>query len=474
MTGLSLEAAKKARTKKHWAKYKNKRRPASHTVEKEGKLVLPKTKYLRLKISKIKTRPDQIADPNVASSVAESWVAVPQIHPVIVRKLGEGKYELVWGADVIAAAAAAELSVIECQIFKGTKEEARLVQVAEALFRKELTALEQAEHWVEWAEGVLKAKGLFSGQPVAKRGRPEGKLLKAAQLLPAYGERTLAARKKMLERAYKIAGLPSDVKEAIKKAGLDNNGSALLAIASSGREAEAQHRKLNKIVEKISDLAELESPPLQPDGDFDAGSDETPGDRNAEEDDDSGDDQGEDDGDDHDGDDDSGEGNGGAEKEVDTDLQKLREFWKEHGGVKLWAHTPSSTRKEFVDWLASRPCRAESDIAPYILDVFAGRQKIEVRVLKAHAESRGLSLKQLRKYLKLHGYQRQKVGSDPGTPWEYRNSDRSFAAKVSSVTKKKLNAPFEAELTALQKAAEKTGQTNLDRGKKPGDDYYDV
>ena len=259
MTGLSLEAAKKARTKKHWAKYKNKRRPASHTVEKEGKLVLPKTKYLRLKISKIKTRPDQIADPNVASSVAESWVAVPQIHPVIVRKLGEGKYELVWGADVIAAAAAAELSVIECQIFKGTKEEARLVQVAEALFRKELTALEQAEHWVEWAEGVLKAKGLFSGQPVAKRGRPEGKLLKAAQLLPAYGERTLAARKKMLERAYKIAGLPSDVKEAIKKAGLDNNGSALLAIASSGREAEAQHRKLNKIVEKISDLAELES-----------------------------------------------------------------------------------------------------------------------------------------------------------------------------------------------------------------------
>lgn len=482
MTGLTIKAAKKERIKKRWARYKNKRRPPSHTLVAEGKLVLPKAEYSRIRPNAIRMRPDQeVVDPDVVSSIAESFVITGQVHPVIVRTVGLN-VELIWGADVVAAAKAAELEVIEIQHFQGTDEEARLLQIAEPLFRKQLTALERAEHWAEWADGVLKVKGLYSGQPVPKRGRPEGDILKAARLLPAYGLRTFEGRKKMLQRAYKIDRLSSDVKQAIKKVGLDDNQSALLVIASASS-TEEQNRIVQQFAKKLSEVPKVKSPPLQPTTSPSDSEDE--GDRHEKtgtgaqtDEEDDGDDDADrsaDDEEDSEATDEGGDDDASEEPKAppDTNLKQLRDFMKEHGGTKLWVYTPMTVRKEFIDWLASRPCRANSDVEPYVKDVFAGREKIESRVLKAHATSKGLSEKQVLTYLKLHGYTRVKTNGDPGAPWVYQNPDPNFARKVSSITKAELEAPHEARIKAQADGESRQTASNLD-SRNGAKDYYHI
>lgn len=477
---VSRKGNKKTPAEKRWSKYNSRRRPPSHTVEADGKVKLPKAQYARLKTAGLRIRADQEPkDDEVVSCIAESFVVTGQVHPVIVRRVGF-HHEVVWGADVVAAGRAAKVDKVECQYFEGSDDEARLLQIAEVLFRQQLTALEKAEHWAEWADGVLKAKGLFSGQPVPKRGRPEGELLKAARLLPAFGTRTVEARKKMLARAYKVARLSSDVKEAVKTAGLDDNQNALLAIASAGG-AEAQHRKLSLILDGLAEVPEVQGPPLQPaaspteaedeeHGEPDSAAQSRPG---------SDDDpvEGSTDGKEGSGDaDDDGDDDGPGEmQEVspDTDFKQLREFLKEHGGTKLWAYAPMTIRKEFVDWLTARRCRANSDVEPYVKDVFAGREQIEIRVLKAHAASKGLSEKQILTYLKSHGYLREKTDGHPGAPWIYKNADPNFRGKQSSINQTELEAPYEDQTEAQIKAVSSHAPANLDRA-KPSGDYYDV
>ncbi|MDT3684229.1 MAG: ParB N-terminal domain-containing protein [Pseudorhodoplanes sp.] len=468
----------KKRSKIKWSKYNSRRQPPSHTVLAEGAISIPKAEYFRVKIEKIRLRPEQsMTDEDVVSSIAEGFIVTGQIHPVIVRPVGLGKYALIWGADVLAAAQFAGVKRIECRLFIGSDEEARLLQIAESLFRKKLTALEKAEHWTDWAKTVLKAKGLFSGQPVPKKGRPEGDLLKSARLLPAYG-RTVDTRKKMLARAFKIARLPSDVKSAVKDAGLDDNQSALLAIASAGG-AEAQHRKLAQLLKKLAEVPEVQSPPLQPaeapTTSDDEGSESNDTDSDAQK-----DRAGKDDDDEVSADDDGqreeayekgDEGGSEDDKSVlETDFRQLRKFWKDQGGIKLWARTPMTVRKEFVNWLESRPCRASSDVGRYVRDVFAGRKNIEISVLKAHSISKGLSWKSLRKYFKANGYRRKKHGGDPRALQTYENRDPDFSG-CSSITEKELQAPRHAELDVQSRLESQRTPTNLSN---KADDYYEL
>lgn len=471
--GLFRRRRKSAQYKR--ISYNSRRRPLSHTVQAEGAISIPEAEYCRIKVKHIQSRPEQAkTDEDVVSSIAESFIVTGQIHPLIVRRSGS-KYELIWGADVLAAAQVVGLKRIECRLFAGSDDEARLIQIAESLFRRELTALEKAEHWKEWAETVLRTKGLDSGQPVAKKGRPEGDLRKAARLLPAYG-RTAEARKKMLARACKIARLPSDVKTAIKDAGLDDNQSVLLAIASAG-DAEAQHRKLDQLLKERAEGAEVQSPPLQPaespttsddDEDTDPGAQK---DRAGKDDDDYGEEMGDDGGQwekvRKNGDEDRSEVHVAI---PETDFRQLRKFWKGQGWIQLWAHTPMTVRKEFVDWLNGRPCRAHSDVERYVRDVFAGRKEIDIGDLRAHSASKGLSWKTLLKYFKANGYRRKKFGSDPRAPQVYQNRDPNFSG-YSSITDKELKAPRNAEIDALIRINDQQTPTNLS---KELDDYYEI
>lgn len=477
---MKAKSKGKKRSKNKRTRYNGRRRPLSYTVQAQGAISIPKAEYCRVKVEKIRVRPEQsMTDEDVVSSIAEGFIITGQIHPVIVRRAVTG-YELIWGADVLAAAQVAGVKRIECRLFAGNDDEARLVQIAECLFRKELTALEKAGHWREWADTVLRTKGLFSGQPVPKRGRPEGDLRKIAHLLPAYGGRTAEARKKMLARAFKIARLPSDVKTAIKSAGLDDNQSVLLAIASVG-DAEAQHRKLSQLLKKLADVPEVQSPPLQPaeppttsDDDSGEHEDTHPGarkNRAGKDDEDDGEVSADDGGEREEASDNSDEDRSEVHVAVsETDFRQLRKFWKDQGGIELWHHTPMTVRKEFIDWLNRRPCRANSDVDLYFKDVFAGRKKIRVPVLKAHARSKGFSEEQVVKYLSATGYRIKKVGRSGFAPRFYMNRDPHFSG-ISSVSNDELEASYNASIDALVHIIDQQTPTNLS---KKLDDYYEM
>jgi ParB family chromosome partitioning protein len=171
----------------------------------------------------------------VASRIADSIRANGLLHPIVVRRqkvVGDfGEREdapilLVAGRNRLRAAELLGLKEIPAIFFKGDRRHARLAAIEENLFRKDLGALERAEHYAAWLRIVEHLE--VSGQDVRKPkgGRPEGALSKLARELPISGK-TVEARRKTMERSKAIAGIYPNAKEAIKKAKLDNNQKAL-------------------------------------------------------------------------------------------------------------------------------------------------------------------------------------------------------------------------------------------------------
>jgi len=85
----------------------------------------------------------------------------------------------------------------------------------------------------------------WSKSPKKERGRPKSGISEAARKLPIKGG-THAAKRKRVERAQKVADILPEVKEAIKKAGLDKNRSKYLKIADE-KTLEAQLSKVQEL-----------------------------------------------------------------------------------------------------------------------------------------------------------------------------------------------------------------------------------
>ena len=163
-----------------------------------------------------------------ASRIAESIRARGFFGSIVVRRekvvgdFGEredARILLVAGRNRLRAAELLGLKEIPAIFFKGDHRHARLVTIEENLFRKDLNALERAEHYAAWFRISKQLED--SGQHVRKRkaGRPEGGLSKLARDLPISGK-TVEARRKTMERSKAIAGIHPKTKEAIKKAKL--------------------------------------------------------------------------------------------------------------------------------------------------------------------------------------------------------------------------------------------------------------
>jgi ParB-like chromosome segregation protein Spo0J len=105
-----------------------------------------------------------------------------------------------------------------------------LWRIAENFHREELSVIERFAALVQWAE----AKGAQLGQvSVGGRGKQGG---------VAHASRILGVDRNTLRRAAAIAGIPPENKTAIRKAGLDDNQTALLSIAATPAD-----RQLEKI-----------------------------------------------------------------------------------------------------------------------------------------------------------------------------------------------------------------------------------
>jgi ParB/RepB/Spo0J family partition protein len=160
---------------------------------------------------------------NLMNSMAEEG----QLNPIWVRPWDyeRSTHKLVIGLHRLEAARRLGWASIEARITDKDEVECRLMEIAENLHRSELTATERSEQLAEWIrlteerrhQGVL-------AQVAPKLGRPESGVKAAARELGI--ERTEA------QRAVKIAAITPEAKEAAKAAGLDDNQSALLKVAS--------------------------------------------------------------------------------------------------------------------------------------------------------------------------------------------------------------------------------------------------
>ena len=185
------------------------------------------------------------------AKLAESLKTLGQVRPITVRKDPDqdGKYIVVAGATLAKAAEMLGWTSVRADIAKCTEAQARQWEIAENLYRAELTALEEAKHIAEWVR-LIAERTEVSRQNVAKPkgGRPEGAISKAARALPIKGK-TQKARRKRIERRLKIASMLPEAEAAVMETGLDDNPSALREIAKE-ETAEAQLEKIAEIVKR--------------------------------------------------------------------------------------------------------------------------------------------------------------------------------------------------------------------------------
>jgi ParB-like chromosome segregation protein Spo0J len=427
----------------------------------------------RVRVDRVLTLPvhDDL-DQDVVNSIAESFPLAGGglINPITVRRVREQeggeevvKTVLVAGAHRLEAARRAGMKRIDCTFIEGDETEARIVQIEENLFRNDLTVLQRAELLAEWAELAL-TKGYISGQHgrKSKLGRPQGGFSKLARKLPTVG-RSFEARRKIIVRATKIAGISAAAKDSAKDVGLDDNQKALLKIAKAGsRKAQVKKAKelgarlweAIKVTGSGADSSSLvsrgnnqkagvngavESPPLQPGSDSKAkesADTEDSDDENA------------------------------GKVPKDTTLDELEARWKQTGGPKLWKHTPFVVRKEFTEMLLRARCAAKVDVAAFVRDVFSGRKEIYIPELNCFAKTKGISKKALNSHLRFSGYRRKKRGSQPGAPWVRLNNDRYWKDHPKTVSDADLEAPLATERKLEAEAEGKFARDSAD------DDYY--
>jgi ParB-like chromosome segregation protein Spo0J len=106
------------------------------------------------------------------------------------------------------------------------ENEVRLWEIAENLHRQDLTAQERSEHIAEWVKLTEDKLGQVAQVSNNKGGRGKEGGLSAAV-------RDLGIERTEARRSVTIAGMQPEAKEAARQHGLDDNQSALLAVAKA-------------------------------------------------------------------------------------------------------------------------------------------------------------------------------------------------------------------------------------------------
>jgi ParB family chromosome partitioning protein len=183
------------------------------------------------RIDTIEIAPDRLRHLD-AAKVEELAASIREhglISPIIVRGVDDGaRLILVAGLHRLEAVKRLGLDSIKVIFVEGNDIEVRLLEITENLHRAELTATERAEHVAEWIRLTDERRRRANASQVEthKKGQQPGGVNAAA--------RDLNIGKAEAHRAVKIAAITPEAKEAAKAAGLDDNQSALLKIASYG------------------------------------------------------------------------------------------------------------------------------------------------------------------------------------------------------------------------------------------------
>jgi ParB/RepB/Spo0J family partition protein len=223
------------------------------------------TNVVRVAINDVKTDSShRKIDEAAVADLAKSMSLIGLQTPITVwaESVGSG-YRLVAGGHRLKAAAKLGWRNIPAVVQDGDENAAELWRISENLHRKELSTLEEAAELAKWVGRVGQIKGQVVPQSGA--GRPEGAIARAARTLPLPGK-SVEAREKAARRALQINSIRQDAKNALKKAGLDDNQAALLEVAR--RPADEQLAKVAELAtRKASESGSVAPPQTSSDSD---------------------------------------------------------------------------------------------------------------------------------------------------------------------------------------------------------------
>jgi ParB-like chromosome segregation protein Spo0J len=353
---------------------------------------------------------DRELDHDQVCAIAESANIIGFLHPIAVRSVEvkkgskvRKKTVLVAGALRLEAAKFLQHERIDCIYVDGDETFVQLVQIGEDLFRKHITVLRQSELLAKWYDLVSTD---FSGQvgQKSKLGRPPGGVSRAARNLPI--GRSEEARRKILQRGRKIAGLRPQTKRAVISAGLDDDQQALLTIAKShGRKAQ---------LKKVALLAPSSRGKNDTDAERATDGDGEAAERSRK-----------------------GRDNGANSSHPETTFEQLEEFWQKDGR-KLWMYAPFSEREKFHGMLRRARCKAPTDVLKFVRDVFQGRGEVFAKHMYDLAKRRGLTQKSVRAVLKQLCFHRTRPRRDPHSGWRYLNPNQNWKNELPAIPRSEL------------------------------------
>ena len=172
-----------------------------------------------------------------AVALAESMDRLGQLSPISVYRLDDETLRLVAGLHRLEAAKRLGWKEIEAVFSTGSEIERELQEIAENLHRSELTTLERAAQIARWAE--LTAAKVGQADPPSGGAQPAEKGVRKVA-------RELNLERKDVERAVKVASISPEAKQTARDVGLDDNRTALLAVAKEAT-PEAQVAKVRAI-----------------------------------------------------------------------------------------------------------------------------------------------------------------------------------------------------------------------------------
>jgi ParB-like chromosome segregation protein Spo0J len=156
------------------------------------------------------------------AALAQSMRRLGQLYPISVYCPDDNTFRLVAGLHRLEAAKRIGWDEIDAVFVAGNEIERELQEIAENLHRSELTALERDTQIGRWAE--LTAAKVGQVDPPSGGAQPAEKGVRKVA-------RELNLERKDVERAVKVASISPEAKQAAHVAGLDDNRTALLAVA---------------------------------------------------------------------------------------------------------------------------------------------------------------------------------------------------------------------------------------------------
>lgn len=180
-------------------------------------------------------------DPSWVEAIATSFLDRGQNDPIDVAPADpSGRYELVAGAHRVAAAKVAGWTEIDAVIFEGTRDDRRLREIDENLYRRELSALDRAVFLAErkalyerlYPESTKAAKDAAKLELIQEPSKNGGKALNARISFGESAAKVCGLDVRTIQLAIQLATrLSPDVRARIATHPISRNGAELIALS---------------------------------------------------------------------------------------------------------------------------------------------------------------------------------------------------------------------------------------------------